>query len=312
MTTALPLTFEDVGPWLPRASRFLGLEDAQADPQRSRCVILPVPFERTSSYGRGSHAGPGAILAASQQVELRDADLDTEPWTLFDGIVTRSALDTRHVRNGEALMHALHTTVGEYLDQGRMVVTLGGEHTSIVGAARAYASRHDDLTILQLDAHSDLRPSYNDDRWNHACTMARICEFNPAVVQVGIRSESADDLPLVQKHGIAVFHGERLQRDALAGADWIEPIVNACGQRVYITLDCDVLDPTVMPATGTPEPGGLTWMQITMLLARLCAQRTVVGFDVSELAPLQHLHAPQFIVAKLIYRLIGLIGASHA
>jgi agmatinase len=303
---------DDSDPWLGRDDRFLGLDDDQADPQRSRCVILPAPFERTSSYRTGSHAGPGAILAASHQVELRDAALECEPWTLFDGIATRAPLETRHLHNGEAMARSLEAAVGALIDAGKRVVTLGGEHTSIVGAVKAHAERFDDLTILHLDAHSDLRESYLGDRWNHACTMARVADFAPKIVQVGIRSESAEDLALVERHGLSVHYGESILSDAAAGVDWIAPVIDACSSRVYVTFDCDVLDPSIMPATGTPEPGGLGWMHIVALFEKFCAERVIVGFDVSELAPIQAIHAPQFIMAKLIYRLLGLTGSTHA
>lgn len=296
---------------LPAGERFMGLDDEQADPGRCGAVVIPVPFERTSSYGRGAAAGPAAILAASHQVELEDVALGFEPWAAAGGIATASPLAVAPGDDGRTVMEALERVVGEQLEAGKTAVTLAGEHTGVVGAVRAHAARFEDLSVLQLDAHSDLRPTYLDDPWNHACTMARVLDFHRDIVQVGIRSESREDSAAVREHRIPVFHGEAIQRDAGRGVDWIAPILEACSQRVYVTLDCDVLDPSVMPATGTPEPGGLTWPQINELLERLCKARTVVGFDLSELAPISGISFPQFTAAKLAYRLIGRIFAAR-
>jgi agmatinase len=297
--------------YLPAGERFMGLGDDQADPDRSGVVVIPVPFERTSSYGRGSAAGPAAILAASHQVELRDLGLGFEPWAAAGGIATMRPLSIAGADDGETVMEKVDRAVGECLDRGRTVVTLAGEHTGVVGAIRAHARRVGNLSVVQLDAHSDMRPTYLDDRWNHACTMARVLDFHRDVVQVGIRSESPEDAALVREHGIPVFPGEAIRRDAARRADWITPILRACSENVYVTLDCDVLDPSVMPATGTPEPGGLTWAQMDELLLGLCRERSVVGFDLSELAPVPGFGFCEFTAAKLVYRLIGRIGAAH-
>jgi agmatinase len=299
------------GAYLPAGERFMGLEDDRADPDRSGAVVIPVPFERTSSYGRGAAAGPAAILAASHQVELHDVAAGFAPWSAVGGIATMRPPALGETDDGRSVADKVDRLVGQCLDRGRTVVTLAGEHTGVVGAIRAHARRVENLSVVQLDAHSDLRRSYLDDPWNHACTMARVLDFHRDVVQVGIRSACPEDMELAQHHRIPIFAGEAIQRDAGGGADWIAPIVEACSAHVYITLDCDVLDPSVMPATGTPEPGGLTWAQLNELLERLCRARAVVGFDVSELAPVPGLSFPQFTAAKLVYRLIGWIGVTH-
>jgi agmatinase len=244
-------------------------------------------------------------------VELHDVGLGFEPWAAAGGIATRRPLAVSEADDGRTVMEMLDPAVGECLDRGKTVVTLAGEHTGVVGAIRAHARRVKDLSVVQLDAHSDMRRTYLDDPWNHACTMARVLDFHRDVVQVGIRSESPEDAELVQEHRIPVFHGERIQRDAARRVDWIDPIIEACSANVYVTLDCDVLDPSVMPATGTPEPGGLTWGQLNELLERLCRTRVVVGFDLSELAPVAGLSFPELTAAKLVYRVIGWMGATH-
>jgi agmatinase len=294
--------------YLPAGERFLGLDDGQADPDRAGFVLVPVPFERTSSYGRGSAEGPAAILAASHQVELRDAALGIEPWAAVGGIATMSPLPIGESDDGRDVMDRLEGVVGDLLDSRRRVATLAAEHTGVVGAVLAHARRADDLTVVQIDAHSDLRPEYLGDPWSHACAMARVLDFHRDIVQVGIRSESSEDAAAARAHGLKVFYGEQIQRDAGRGADWIAPIVDACAENVYVTLDLDALDPAIMPATGTPEPGGLTWRQVDDVVERLCRDRRVLGFDVSELAPVPGLAAPQYIAAKLVYRLIGRIG----
>lgn len=296
--------------FLDPEQRFMGPDEAPFETDDPGAVVIPVPYERTSSYGTGSGDGPEAIIAASHQVEFHDADLGFEPWAAAGGIATMEPLPTDDCRNGEEMAARLEAAAAEQIDAGRTVVTLAGEHTGVVGAVRAHVRRFDDLTVLQLDAHSDLRPEYRGERWNHACAMARVFDFHRAIVQVGIRSEAAEEASFTRRHRIPVFHGERIARDDRRGADWVAPIVGACTRRVYITLDLDVLDPSIMPATGTPEPGGLDWRQLNRLLARLCREREVVGFDVCEIAPLPGIRFPEFTAAKLVYRLTGLVCRS--
>lgn len=286
--------------------RFMGPDEAHIETDDAAVVLIPVPYEKTSSYGRGSSDGPSAIISASHQVEYFDTDLGCEPWTTAGGIATRKPLELNDCRNGEDVAARLEPLVGQWLDAGKAVVTVAGEHTGVVGSIRAHVMRMTDLTIVQLDAHSDLRPEYRDDRWNHACTMARVLDFHRDIVQVGIRSEAAEEEAFAKRHRIPVFPGERIVRDDRQGVDWAAPIIEACSRRVYLTIDCDVLDPSLMPSTGTPEPGGLDWKQLNALLKRLCREREVVGFDLSELAPIPGVPFPQFTAAKLIYRLIGL------
>jgi len=291
------------------SERFLGLDDRQADPEKARVVLLPVPYERTSSYGSGSAAGPAAILRASREVELFDTELGVEPWRSAGGIATLRPLPVEEAEDGAVVMETLDRAVTDWLERGRMVVTLAGEHTGVVGAIRAHARASNGLTVVQIDAHSDMRPDYLDDPWNHACAMARVADFHGDIVQVGIRSESLEDRALVQEHGLPVFRAAGIHQDCARGLDWIKPIIEACEEEVYVTLDCDAFDPSVMPSTGTPEPGGLTWQQVNELLCRLCRTRRVVGFDVNELAPIPGLNHPQFTVAKLIARFMGWMGS---
>ncbi|MDW7773677.1 MAG: agmatinase [Desulfobulbaceae bacterium] len=292
---------------LGKDRNFLGIDNEPGWPEAAGAIILPVPFEQTSSYGRGSAAGPQAILEASQQVEFYDTRLGYRPIAAVKGIATLPPLAVDDC-DGKALADRLQKTVRNWLDRDRCVVTFGGEHSSIVGAVYAYAEFFADLTVLQLDAHSDLRESYQGDRWNHACAMARIRDVNKKIVQVGIRSECEEEAELVRQDRIPVFYAESIHDRDRKGEDWIEKVVAATSGQVYITFDCDALDPSIMPATGTPEPAGLTWTQVDRLFSRLAEKRRIVGFDINELAPIKGLDHPQFTMAKLAYRLIGYLS----
>ncbi len=290
--------------YLGEDENFLALTEADCRPERAGVVILPVPFEATSSYGTGSQHGPAAIIEASREVELYDAALGFEPCIAAGGIATRPFLDVGGC-NGPALAERLHGEVRKWLEAGKFVIALGGEHTSVIGAVRAHCEGRDDVTVLQLDAHSDLRPAYLDDPWNHACAMARVLDFCPSLVQVGIRSQCREECSAAAQHNVRAFFAHDIHAADERGEDWIGEMLGALSGHVYVTLDCDVFDPAVIPATGTPEPGGLTWRQVTTLLARLCSERQVIGLDVSELAPIPGVHHPQFTIAKLIYQFIG-------
>lgn len=298
--------------FLSSRERFLGLDDRQADPDAAATVIVPVPFERTSSFGMGSSAGPAAILRASCEVELYDTELGFAPWEAAGGIATLRPLPIGADDDGAAVAGALDRVVAEWRERGKRVVTLAGEHTGIVGAVRAHARMAPGFTVLQLDAHGDLRDRYTGDPWNHACAMARVLDFHDDLVQVGIRSEAPEDRAPAERRGVRTFPAHRIHDDAERGVDWIAPVLDECAERVYVTFDCDVLDPSIMPATGTPEPGGLTWRQVNALLDRLCRARQVIGFDVSELSPVAGLDHPQFTIAKLIARFAGWMGAARS
>ncbi len=291
--------------FLPEEERFLGLDDGQACPEKSGVVVVPVPFEKTSSYRKGSSEGPTAILSASHQVELFDSDLGFEPYAAAGGIATLSPLRVDDIDDGKAMAKRVERVVSYWLAEGKKVVTLAGEHTGVVGAILAYLQAYKNLTVLQIDAHSDMRTTYLGDAWSHACTVSRLLDSTRDIVQVGIRSEAKEERILAEEVGLPVFRGEEIQRRDSRGIDWVSPIIEKCTENVYVTFDCDVLDPSVMPATGTPEPGGLTWEQVNELLARLCQGRNVVGFDFSELAPIPGINYPEFTAAKLVYRFIG-------
>ena len=288
----------------PKGRAFLEPAAHSGNPADAAVMILPVPFEATSTFGSGSHRGPSAILSVSTELELFDAVLGREPYLDCGGIATLRPLDVAD-HTGKSLCDRLSKEVNTWLAQGKFVITLGGEHTSVVGAIHAHCEFFEDLTVLTVDAHSDLRDTYLNDPWNHACAMARVLDFHDAMVQVGVRSQDRSERVRAESAGLPIFYARRIHECEAKGDDWMAEVIGAMRKRVYISFDCDALDPAILPATGTPEPDGLTWHQVDGLLARLCLEREVVGFDVAELAPVEGLLHPQFTIAKLIYRFIG-------
>ena len=289
---------------LDEKHNFLGVQNSTNWPETSGVVIIPVPYEQTASYGLGSGNGPAEILTASHHVELYDAELEFAPVEEADDIITLKPLSIDGY-SGQSLAQYLDNEVASWLKTGKRVITLGGEHTSVVGAIKAHIDYYNDITILQFDAHSDLRSSYQKDAWNHACTMARVLDFYNNIVQVGIRSQSKSEKEKASRLGLPIFYANAIHKQERKGWDWISEIIHALSEKVYITFDCDVMDPSIMPATGAPEPGGLTWSQLDRLFGRICQECQIIGFDVSELSPVKALNYPQYTVAKLIYRLIG-------
>jgi agmatinase len=295
---------------MTRASphRSVFLEDgAQVEFDRAHVAILPVPYEATVSYGRGTAGGPQAILDASEQLELYDEEMQAEPFRC--GVWTAAPLAIP-AEGGEAMIRSVEGRVSELLRAGKWVVMLGGEHSITTGGVRAAAERHENLQVVQLDAHADLRDRYEGDRWSHACAMARCTEIAP-VRAFGVRSYSSEEAQRIREgiDGYRITHAWEMDSD-----DWIEMAVEGLeGRPVYLTIDVDYFDPAVVPSTGTPEPGGAGWRQTLLLLERLFRVSRVVGCDVVELAPRPGLHHADFTVARLVYKLIAYAcgGAGH-
>ncbi|HEY8171561.1 MAG TPA: agmatinase [Dehalococcoidia bacterium] len=275
---------------------FASLDDEYATFERARVVVLPVPYDSTVTARAGTRDGPRAIIEASADMELYDVGLGIEPWR--HGIHTLPEL-APHTGSPEAMTDRIQEVVGELLDAGKFVVTLGGEHTVAVGAVRAHAKRTSDLSVLAFDAHSDMRDEYLDSKYNHACTLRRAHESAP-VTQVGLRSASAEDAAMIRDEKLA-FYSPRELRSAGA-AD----VVRRLSDNVYITIDLDNFDPSEMSAVGTPEPGGLHWDEVSDLLIAVARERRIVGFDLTELSPSLGPRSCAQLAAKLTYRLIGL------
>lgn len=261
--------------------------------QGAKIVIVPVPYDRTSTWIKGADKGPRAIIEASANMELYDIETDSEVFR--KGIYTDKPVVCKS--GPEKLAKLVEKSVKQHLEEGKFTVCLGGEHSVSIGSVKAHAENYKNMCVLQLDAHSDLRDEYHGSKYNHACVMARIKEICP-IVQVGIRSMDASEKVRMDKKN--VFFAE----DILNSRGWIEKCVRKLSKNVYITIDLDVFDPSVMPSTGTPEPGGLSWYVVLALLKKVCAKREVVGFDVVELCPNRVNKSPDFLAAKLIYKLL--------
>ena len=276
---------------------FGALEQDAGSFDRAGAVILPVPFERTTSYVPGTKNGPREIIAASGQVELYDEELGREICDV--GIHTLPAMESPFASADDAL--AEMRRVAAWLARaGKFFVALGGEHALTPPLVAGVADVHPGVTVLQIDAHADLRERYMGDRNSHASAMRRVLEHAPAV-QVGIRNLSAPEAEAIPGLDTKVFYDWNMRDDPA----WMTRIVDALGEKVYVTIDCDGIDPAIMPAVGTPEPGGLTWRELLALLKLVMSRKTVVAADVVELCPIPGLVAPTFLAARLVYKLIG-------
>ncbi len=277
---------------------FLGIPKQFSDYTNSKFVILPVPYEQTTTYKAGTKEGPQAILTASKQVELFDEELKLEAYKV--GIFTAEELEPTS-KGPEEMIERIYRTARKLLKHGKTVVTLGGEHTVSIGTIKAYKEKYKNLSVLQLDAHADLRQSFLGSKFSHACTMRRVREFAPAV-QVGIRNISLEEHNWVKKNRIGLFYAQ--EKDKYSS----DQIINSLSDNVYLTFDLDFLDPSIMPSVGTPEPGGYLWYETLDFLKTLAQKVNIVGFDVVELCPQPGNIAPDFLAAKLIYKLIGYIA----
>ena len=273
-----------------------GGSEVVSDYAGASIIIVPVPYDETSTWIKGSDRGPDAILEASPNLEFYDMETGTEVHR--KGIFTAGPITG--YRSPEALVHAVHDKAISLLKDKKFPVFIGGNHTVSIGSARAFSEFFPDLSVLQLDAHADLRQEYDGSPLNHACTMARIRETAP-IVQLGIRSMSSGELPYADRERIfaahELFHDKNLYQKAL----------ELLTENVYITIDLDVLDPSLMPSTGTPEPGGPEYYELMHFLKEVSRKRNVVGFDVVELCPSPSNKAPDFVAAKIIYQLLSYI-----
>ncbi len=264
------------------------------DYSASGIIIVPVPYDETSTWIKGADKGPDAIMAAS--VNLEFYDVETESEAHLNGIHTIDPVTEK--RSPEELVNEVYKVILTLLNDGKFPVLVGGNHTVTIGSVRAFSERFRNLSVLQLDAHTDLRPEYEGSTFNHACSMARVREYAP-VIQVGIRSMAAEEMPFIDRGKLffahELYHKKELYSKAL----------EKLSDNVYITLDLDVFDPSLIPSTGTPEPGGPDYFEIMHFLKDVINERNVVGFDVVELCPSTVNKAPDFVAAKIIYQLLS-------
>jgi len=278
---------------------FCGLPDRYADYAQASAVVLPIPFDKTSTWLKGADKGPAAIIEASKYLELYDIETDSEVYTrgIFTARPINAASSLQLIKKSEA-------SVSRYLKDNKLVVTLGGDHSVSIGVIKAYAAHFKDLSVLHLDAHGDSRDTYEGSRYNHACVIARAREYTKNVVSAGIRSIDASERPGMDRKKVFFAH------EIYNSEKWIDKAVRQLGDTVYITIDMDVFDPGIMPSTGTPEPGGLGWYQVLRLLSAVAKSKRIVGFDIVELCPSKN-KAPDFLAAKLIYTLLSYIYANR-
>ena len=273
---------------------FAGIPEEYGQYEDASVVVVPVPYDGTSTYGKGADKGPEAIFDAAENMELYDIETKSEAYK--NGIFIAPAL--YGYASPESMVKEVHHEVKKYIEKGKFVSVLGGEHSVSIGSIQAFAKKYDDLSVLQLDAHSDLRPEYEGSKFNHACAMHE-ASYSTNLVQVGIRSMDTCEIEFLRPENLFTSY------DIRTNEYWKEDVTNALGENVYITIDLDAFDPSIMPSTGTPEPGGLLWNETLDLLKMVFRNANVVGFDIVELAPMAGNHAPDFMAAKLYYKLLS-------
>lgn len=271
-----------------------GIPELYSTSETSAIVIIPVPYDETSTWLKGADKGPDAILEASANLELYDIETNSEVY--LKGIYTAPAVIEKN--SPEKMVSAVKGVVKEFLLKNKFIVVLGGEHSVSIGSIQAFAESFKNISILQIDAHSDLREEYHNTAYNHACVMARARELCP-IVQVGIRAADVSEINSID--GTRMFYGHSLRNNP----DWMSQAINKLTENVYLTIDLDALDPSVMPSTGTPEPGGMTYWEIIDFIKLVIEKRNLVGFDVVELCPNENNKAPDFLASKLIYQILS-------
>jgi agmatinase len=288
----LPFEYERV-----TLGEFGGTTPTTSDFDNARVVILPVPLDRTTSYVPGTRNGPHEILVASSHMELWDEETQTDVHSI--GICTLPEMEFPFADMGD-VMGEIRRVAGEIVNRGKFPVILGGEHSITPPVVAAVAAKHKGLSVLQIDAHADLRESFMGTPHNHACAMRRTLEHAP-LTQVGIRSLSGEEAADIPSLKTKVFYDFNMRHDP----SWMDRVVDSLGDVVYISIDVDGFDPAIMPSTGTPEPGGLGWYEALTLLRRVIERRQVVGCDIVELSPMPGNAAPNFMCAKLLYKILS-------
>ncbi len=279
-----------------KKGRYCGLPDPYGSKNHSKIALLPVHFDKTTTYGKGADKGPAALIEASRHLELYDIETDSQVY--LEGIYTAPPIKPKTTKQ---MLDTVYRRTKELLDQGKFVVTLGGEHSISYAPIRAHAERHKKITVLQFDAHADLVEAYEGNPWSHASAMARVKELEGVdrIVSVGIRSMSHSEQIHLDRPN--TFFAHEIMQDP----QWMDRVIERLSGLVYITFDLDVFDPSIMPSTGTPEPGGLFWYDILKLLRRVIETKKLVGFDLVELLPKAVDRAPDFLAAKLVYKILS-------
>tara|TARA_R110002050_G_scaffold59259_2_gene132605 strand:+ start:61266 stop:62210 length:945 start_codon:yes stop_codon:yes gene_type:complete len=275
-------------------SNYAGIPDEFAQLETAKVVLIPVPYDGTSTWGKGADKGPEAFLNASENMETYDIETATEVYK--QGIYLADAIDEKS--SPEAVVNAVHTTTKDYIKRNKFVTLFGGEHSISVGSIRAFNECYDNLTVLHIDAHADLRESYNGSKFNHACAVHEASQTTN-LIQVGIRSMDAIEKTFMDEEKTFFAH------DMVNDEYWIDKVIELMSDNVFITFDLDALDPSILPATGTPEPGGLLWYETLEFLKQVFEEKNVVGFDIVELCPNETDKSSDFLAAKLYYKMLS-------
>jgi agmatinase len=287
--------------FLSSETNFLAITEPELfDYVKSRIVIQSAPYEHTSSYLQGSNLGPQAIIEASHFVEFYDEETDQEAYSKF-GICTVREMDFKGKVDEEAV-NLIESETSYHLDRNKFVVSLGAEHTVTLGFVKAFKKKDADFSVLQIDAHSDLRESYHGNKYSHASVLARIHDLGLPICQVGIRAQCREEAELIKSSPlINTWYAHQIQDND----QWMDDCIAKLKDKVYLTIDADGFDPSVMPAVGTAEPGGLQWHQGLRFLKKLAEKRQIIGFDIVECAPKENEILTQFNLAKLLYKILG-------
>ena len=287
---------------LSPSHNFLGLERKFSNYDQSKIVILPMPLEKTVTYGKGTSKGPLEILKASRQMEYYDEEMNRE--LCFEkGICTLEPMRFEKISIEKALAKIYKLGLS-LIENKKFIASIGGEHSLSSAVIKAYHEKFENLSVLQIDAHSDLRDIYNKSKFNHACVMARVAEFNSNIIQAGVRAQCKEEDEFRKQKGIKTFYSREI-RMGMYGDNWQELISKNLSDNVYITFDVDGFDPSLLPATGIPEPGGLFWDETMDLMKIIGMDKNIVGFDVVELSPSKSHPASNYTAAKLVYKLLN-------
>ena len=273
---------------------FAGIEGEHNEFENAGILLQSIPYDGTSTWGKGADEGFGAFLDAAENMEIYDIETNSEVYKKGVYIIDPILEDA----SPEAMFESVYESTKELLKANKFLTFFGGEHSISIGVIKAFYEAHPDITILQLDAHADLRAEYHGSPYNHACA-AYDASKNANLIQVGIRSMDTSEVQYMDKN--KCYFAE----DIYGHSAWIEDSISKMTDKVYITLDLDVFDPSIMPATGTPEPGGMLWNPMIQYLKKVFQQKNVLGFDIVELAPIEGLKAPQFLAAKLYYKMLS-------
>jgi len=275
---------------------YAGIPDEYASFENSKIVLIPVPYDGTSTWIKGADKGPDAFLEASENMEIYDIETDSEVYK--KGVFLANPVTENS--SPEKMVDAVHKVASEYIKKGKFVTLFGGEHSVSIGSIRAFRENFENLTVLQFDAHSDLRPEYEGSKCSHACAVHE-AQHTTNLVQVGIRSMDTVEKPFLKKENC--FFADEIHHSP----EWMQKALEKITGNVFITIDLDVFDSSIMPSTGTPEPGGLNWYQVVDFIRLVVKNKNVVGFDIMELCPNKSNKGPDFLAAKLYYKILSLV-----